>query len=57
MHDLYNGLTMSKTKKIKKYVIGAKHSTVTFKEKKKNERKTSSLVGTCQLLTGHQYII
>ena len=39
MHDLYNGLTMSKTKKIKKYVIGAKHSTVTFKEKRKMKEK------------------
>ena len=39
--------------KIKKYAIGAEHSTITFQEKKKKERKTSSFADICQLLTGH----
>ena len=30
---------MSKNKKIKKYAIGAKHSTVTFQEKRKMKEK------------------
>jgi len=48
---------MSKTKKIKKYAIGAEHLTITFQGKKKKERKTSSVAGICPFLTRHQYII
>ena len=58
MHNLYNGIKICpRPKNKKKYTIGAEHSKVTFQEKKKKERKTSSLAEICLLLTGHWYII